>query len=53
MLVRGERIGLMGFSSRAENIMLCLSALGSVLNEVGYTTDTGQALSSAAQALGR
>jgi alanine-glyoxylate transaminase/serine-glyoxylate transaminase/serine-pyruvate transaminase len=46
------RIGLMGFSSRAENVLLCLSALGTVLNELGHAADTGQALSKATQALG-
>jgi alanine-glyoxylate transaminase/serine-glyoxylate transaminase/serine-pyruvate transaminase len=45
------RIGLMGFSSRAENVLLCLSALGTVLNELGHAADTGQALNKATQAL--
>jgi alanine-glyoxylate transaminase/serine-glyoxylate transaminase/serine-pyruvate transaminase len=47
------RIGLMGWSSRAENILLCLGALGSVLNDVGHNADTGAALSAAQAALGR
>ncbi|WP_295540554.1 alanine--glyoxylate aminotransferase family protein [uncultured Thiohalocapsa sp.] len=44
------RIGLMGYSSRAENILLCLAALGSVLNDAGQQADTGAALT-AAQAM--
>jgi alanine-glyoxylate transaminase/serine-glyoxylate transaminase/serine-pyruvate transaminase len=47
------RIGLMGWSSRAENILLCLGALGSVLNDMGHSADTGVALSAAQAALGR
>jgi alanine-glyoxylate transaminase/serine-glyoxylate transaminase/serine-pyruvate transaminase len=46
------RIGLMGWSSRAENILLCLGALGSVLNDLGHAADTGAALSAAQAALG-
>jgi len=38
------RIGLMGWSSRAENILLCIGALGSVLNDLGAGVDTGLAL---------
>ena len=30
------RFGLMGYSCRPENVMLCLSALGSVLYDMGY-----------------
>ncbi len=44
------RIGLMGWSSRADNILLCLGALGSVLNDMGHTADTGAALSAALSA---
>ena len=29
------RIGLMGYSSRPDNILLCLAALGSELNDLG------------------
>ena len=47
------RIGLMGYSSRAENILLCLGALGTVLNDMGHQADTGAALSAAQAALGR
>ncbi len=37
------RIGLMGYSSRAENIMLCVGALGAVLNDLGMPVDTDAA----------
>ncbi|MEA3276336.1 MAG: alanine--glyoxylate aminotransferase family protein [Pseudomonadota bacterium] len=39
------RIGLMGYSSRAENILLCVGALGAALNDAGAPVDTGKALS--------
>jgi alanine-glyoxylate transaminase/serine-glyoxylate transaminase/serine-pyruvate transaminase len=39
------RIGLMGYSSRAENILLCVGALGAVLNDMGAGVDVGAALS--------
>jgi len=39
------RIGLMGHSSRAENILLCIGALGAVLNGMGAGVDVGAALS--------
>lgn len=38
------RIGLMGWSCRPENILLCIGALGMVLNDLGYRADTGAAL---------
>jgi alanine-glyoxylate transaminase/serine-glyoxylate transaminase/serine-pyruvate transaminase len=38
------RIGLMGWSSRPENILLCVGALGMVLNDLGQRADTGAAL---------
>ena len=41
------RIGLMGHSSRTENIFLCLSALEAVLADMGATINTGAALSAA------
>ena len=44
------RIGLMGWSSRAENILLCLGALGSVLHEMGHPADTGAAIDAAMDA---
>lgn len=45
------RIGLMGYSSRAENIFLCLSSLEAVLNEMGADINTGVALEAAQAAL--
>ena len=41
------RIGLMGYSSRAENIVLCLSALEAVLADMGAEINTGVALPAA------
>jgi len=38
------RIGLMGHSSRAENILLCVGALESVLGDMGADIKTGVAL---------
>jgi alanine-glyoxylate transaminase/serine-glyoxylate transaminase/serine-pyruvate transaminase len=37
------RFGLMGYSCRPDNVMLCLSALGSVLNDLGYPVHVGDA----------
>jgi alanine-glyoxylate transaminase/serine-glyoxylate transaminase/serine-pyruvate transaminase len=37
------RIGIMGYSARAENIMLCLSALGSALADSGVSVHVGDA----------
>jgi len=37
------RIGLMGYSCKPENVMLCLSALGSVLADMGYPVKVGEA----------
>lgn len=45
------RIGLMGYSSRAENIFLCLSSLEAVLSDMGATIDTGVALEAAQAAM--
>ncbi len=45
------RIGLMGHSSRAENIFLCLGALEAVLDQMGADINTGVALSAAQNAL--
>ncbi len=45
------RIGLMGHSCRAENIILCLGALESVLSEMGANINTGVALAAAQQSL--
>jgi alanine-glyoxylate transaminase/serine-glyoxylate transaminase/serine-pyruvate transaminase len=46
------RIGLMGYSSRAENILLCVGALGAVLQEMGARVDIEQALSRVHASLG-
>ena len=35
------RFGLMGHSSKTENVMLCLSALGTALADVGHPVDLG------------
>ena len=37
------RIGLMGYSCKPENVMLCLSALGSVLSDMGLNIHVGEA----------
>ena len=37
------RFGLMGYSCKPENVMLCLSALGSVLMDMGHPVKVGQA----------
>ena len=44
------RVGIMGYSARAENIMLCLSAMGSVLSDLGLKLDEGDAEGAAHQA---
>ncbi|HET6492318.1 MAG TPA: aminotransferase class V-fold PLP-dependent enzyme [Burkholderiales bacterium] len=41
------RFGLMGYSCRPDNVMLCLSALGSVLDDMGYAVHVGDAESAA------
>src|SRR4030081_3026670 len=41
------RFGLMGYSCRADNVMLCLSALGSVLSDLGLAVHVGDAESAA------
>ena len=45
------RIGLMGHSSRAENIFLCLSALEAVMADMGADINTGVAISAAQAAM--
>jgi alanine-glyoxylate transaminase/serine-glyoxylate transaminase/serine-pyruvate transaminase len=45
------RIGLMGYSSRPENILLCIGALGAVLSDMGARVDVGEAVSRAHSAL--
>jgi alanine-glyoxylate transaminase/serine-glyoxylate transaminase/serine-pyruvate transaminase len=37
------RFGLMGYSCKPENVMLCLSALGSVLSDMGLPIEVGVA----------
>ncbi|MCX7157223.1 MAG: alanine--glyoxylate aminotransferase family protein [Rhodocyclales bacterium] len=44
------RFGLMGYSCKAENVMLSLSALGSVLSDMGCAVEVGQAEAAAHQA---
>jgi len=41
------RFGLMGYSCRPDNVMLCLSALGSVLDDMGCPVHVGDAESAA------
>ena len=43
------RFGLMGYSCKPENVMLCLSALGSVLSDMGYPVEVGMAEGAAHQ----
>jgi alanine-glyoxylate transaminase/serine-glyoxylate transaminase/serine-pyruvate transaminase len=44
------RIGIMGYSCKPENVMLCLSALGSVLQDMGLPIRVGEAEGAAHQA---
>ena len=44
------RFGLMGYSCRPDNVMLCLSALGSVLSDMGLPVKVGEAEGAAHQA---
>jgi alanine-glyoxylate transaminase / serine-glyoxylate transaminase / serine-pyruvate transaminase len=44
------RFGLMGYSCRADNVMLCLSALGSILMDMGLAIKVGEAEAAAHQA---
>jgi len=45
------RIGLMGYSARAENVMLCLSALEAILGEMDAPIERGAALGAAQRVL--
>ncbi|MCB1877706.1 MAG: alanine--glyoxylate aminotransferase family protein [Chromatiales bacterium] len=45
------RIGLMGYASRAENILLCLAALEAVLADQGAKISRGEAIAAASQLL--
>ncbi len=47
------RIGLMGHSSRAENILLCVGALESVLGDMGAGINLGVALPAMQKVLGK
>ena len=47
------RIGLMGHSSRAENILLCLSALEAVLSDMDAKINVGAAIIAAQKALNK
>jgi len=47
------RIGLMGHSSRAENILLCIGALESVLGDMGANIKLGVALPAMQKVLGK
>ena len=47
------RIGLMGHSSRAENILLCIGALESVLGDMGANIKRGAALPAMQKVLGK
>jgi alanine-glyoxylate transaminase/serine-glyoxylate transaminase/serine-pyruvate transaminase len=44
------RVGIMGYSCKPENVMLCLSALGSVLQDMGLPIQVGEAEAAAHQA---
>jgi len=44
------RIGIMGYSCRPDNVMLCLSALGSVLSDMGMSVHVGDAEAAAHEA---
>jgi alanine-glyoxylate transaminase/serine-glyoxylate transaminase/serine-pyruvate transaminase len=45
------RIGLMGYSSTAENVLLCLSSLEKLLSTEGYRVEPGVGVAAAIQAL--
>jgi alanine-glyoxylate transaminase / serine-glyoxylate transaminase / serine-pyruvate transaminase len=47
------RFGLLGYSCRPDNVMLCLSALGSVLEDAGYPVHVGDAEAAAHGAYAR
>lgn len=44
------RFGLMGYSCKPENVMLCLAALGSILSDMGLANKVGEAEAAAHQA---
>jgi alanine-glyoxylate transaminase/serine-glyoxylate transaminase/serine-pyruvate transaminase len=45
------RIGLMGYTSTEQNVLLILSALEKLLAEEGYKTETGAGIKAAVQSL--
>ncbi len=45
------RIGLMGYASRRENILLCLSALGNTLKDLGHQAEPAAAVAAACEVL--
>jgi alanine-glyoxylate transaminase/serine-glyoxylate transaminase/serine-pyruvate transaminase len=45
------RIGLMGYSSRPENVRLCIGALGAELSALGHPVDTAAALAAVESSL--
>jgi alanine-glyoxylate transaminase/serine-glyoxylate transaminase/serine-pyruvate transaminase len=45
------RIGLMGHSARAENVLLCVAALEAVLSDLNAPINTGVALAEVQKAL--
>ncbi|MEY6431980.1 alanine--glyoxylate aminotransferase family protein [Thioalkalicoccus limnaeus] len=45
------RIGLMGYSCRPVNLLLCISALGAVLRDLGHPGDVAGAIAATHQAL--
>ncbi|WP_461538686.1 pyridoxal-phosphate-dependent aminotransferase family protein [Spongorhabdus nitratireducens] len=45
------RIGLMGYASRRDNILLCLSALGNTLKQMGCDVDPAAATAAACEVL--
>ena len=45
------RIGLMGYASRRDNILLCLSALGNTLRQMGCDVDPAAATAAACEVL--
>lgn len=47
------RFGLMGYTARSESVMLCLSALGTVLNELGLPLEAGHAVDAASRVYSR
>ena len=45
------RIGLMGYTSTEQNVLLVLSALEKLLAEEGYKTESGAGIKAAVQSL--